>query len=167
MGKQSLPSACSEQLDHHHSVEGSRLDKVILCRVHITSPRQLLPVVKQLKQLRVQCSESNVTAAKTLPHRSPLSVTRGFPPMRAQACTGLCSYWPIAVTPLPRAVITWLEDTCCVSLWVRISSRHLASFTTSEPLSKLYQSCLKIVAFTTSAPLSLAFVMWQRERLRL
>ena len=108
-------------------------------------------------------SESNARLAtgipaKTLPHRSPL-VTHGSRPMRAQCWASLRSHWS-SLTPLPRAVITWLEDTCCVSLWVRISSRHLASFTNSEPLSKLYQSCLKIDAFTTSIHLFLAFVVW-------
>ena len=89
-------------------------------------------------------SESNARLAtgipaKTLPHRSPL-VTHGSRPMRAQCWASLRSHWS-SLTPLPRAVITWLEDTCCVSLWVRIRSRHLASFTTSEPLSKLSQNC--------------------------
>ena len=69
-GKTIIAICSSQQLDQH-SVEGSRSNEVIVCRVHITSPLQLLTLVKQLKQLLVQCTESNVTAAKSLPHRFP------------------------------------------------------------------------------------------------
>ena len=107
-------------------------------------------------------SESNARLAtgipaKTLPHRSPL-VTHGSRPMRAQCWASLRSHWS-SLTPLPRAVITWLEDTCCVSLWVRISSRHLASFTNSEPLSKLYQCCRRVVLKLRPSSLLLLFLL--------
>ena len=118
--------------------------------------RTIVCSCEAVKVIGDHSSESNARLAtgipaKTLSHRSPL-VTHGSRPMRAQCWASLRSHWS-SLTPLPRAVITWLEDTCCVSLWVRIRSRHLASFTTSEPLSKLYQSCLKIVAFTILEPL--------------
>ena len=99
------------------------------CAAHITSPLDwtgdLLSIVKQLKQLTSQCTESNVClTAKTLPHRSPL-VTPSSRPMRAQAWASLRSDWSIPVTPLPRAVITRLARHM-LRLTVGVSPHHLA-----------------------------------------